>query len=351
MMKDFNEIENIRRAGILILSLWVLIFFTVLAILSGTMVRQQIVVIENVEVRNKLYSLASSGMFMTIAIVSSYEERDATPDTDSLNDFWVDNPALFKGVRLDDGNFTIRNFNNMHRPVFGVIDEERKINLNHCDYEVLKRLLENVGRLDEIEAAGLAYALIDWRDSDDTLHNKEQGFSETVEYKNAGYKYTPRNSPFRILEEVLLVKGMNREVFSRIRGYITVFGSGKININTASLEVFKSMGFSDEVVDKLVSFRAGPDMLEGTQDDNVFSSQDDILDSLLDYSDLTEEEREELNEVISKGLFTTTSETFTALCTSKLDNYDLCGKIICVFDKNSRIKYWGTGYSRDYCLR
>ena len=39
------------------------------------------------------------------------------------------------------------------------------------------------------------------------------------------------------LDELLLVNGMTKDIFERIKDYVTVWGSGMVNINTAGREV------------------------------------------------------------------------------------------------------------------
>ena len=61
--------------------------------------------------------------------------------------------------------------------------------------------------------------------------------------------------PFSTINEVLLVKEFPKEAFLRFKDLITVYGVGKININTASKAVLIALGLDEEVVDLILRFR------------------------------------------------------------------------------------------------
>lgn len=97
----------------------------------------------------------------------------------------------------------------------------------------------------EVEARQLIDALVDWLDADD--RESEWG-AESSYYRSLEPSYGCRNGPMRYSEELLLVRGMSRELFTGTRNskaladYVTVYGSdGRININTAPLPLVKSL--------------------------------------------------------------------------------------------------------------
>jgi len=75
-----------------------------------------------------------------------------------------------------------------------------------------------------------------------------------------------KNAPFEILEELLLVKGMTREIFEKVKEDVTVFGEGKININTVGKRVLYGLGLEEDCAKKVLSYREGTDGEEGTED-------------------------------------------------------------------------------------
>lgn len=283
---------------------------------------------------------------MAIDIVGSPGLKDLTPGVDMLNDFWSNRASLFKNKRLGEGTFTIShryksNVNEKEKQWYGLVDEARKININFSSQKELEKLLMNVGELDGDQARQLTEAIIDWRDSDDVV-GRDEALSERIAYLGAGFSYMPRNAPFRILEELLLVKDMNIVTFVKIRNYLTVFGSGLININTVSKQILECIGCNPILADKIISFRAGLDMQEGTSDDNTFDSPEEIIEKLTSYTDLYSNDKAIIADLISQGRISVYSDTFTAVCVSNLERKEMYGRIICVFDKAGNIKYWGS---------
>ena len=62
--------------------------------------------------------------------------------------------------------------------------------------------------------------------------------------------------PFRTVNEVLLVEGMEKELFLLFKDFVTVYGLGKININTVSKRVLLALGLDDDLAEAIIRFRA-----------------------------------------------------------------------------------------------
>lgn len=132
--------------------------------------------------------------------------------------------------------------------------------------EVLVRLLMSgeFGLIDEIRARTIADSLTDWLDSDDTPlpYGAENGYYLTLEKP-----YIARNGPVEFLDELLFVQGIDETLLygnNEQRGlaeYIRILGSGKININTAPGQVFRSLAgdISDEDARGADEFRSDMD--------------------------------------------------------------------------------------------
>ena len=70
---------------------------------------------------------------------------------------------------------------------------------------------------------------------------------------------------------------LNADALSRITTLCTVLGDGKVNINTASADVLAALpGMDQKASQMIVDFRKGPDGVEGTADDFVFASPEDL---------------------------------------------------------------------------
>ncbi|MGB5994521.1 MAG: type II secretion system minor pseudopilin GspK [Candidatus Deferrimicrobiaceae bacterium] len=125
-----------------------------------------------------------------------------------------------------------------------VEDEERKININRLvltngnapddqRLPVFQRLLEIL----EIDPS-LADAVVDWLDNDDT---PRVGGAESAFYLSRKFPYKSKNDLFDTVEELRLVRGVTQEVFEKIMPFITIYSSGKVNINTAPAQVLMAL--------------------------------------------------------------------------------------------------------------
>jgi general secretion pathway protein K len=120
--------------------------------------------------------------------------------------------------------------------------------------------------LAEGEPANIVEAIIDWIDADD----EPTGFggAESSYYQGLPTPYLPRNGPMEFVEELLLVKGISRELFygtdekPGIVNLVTPYGKdGKININTADPLVLGALSeqMEPDMVDAMLSYREDPD--------------------------------------------------------------------------------------------
>jgi type II secretory pathway component PulK len=82
--------------------------------------------------------------------------------------------------------------------------------------------------------------LADWSDTDsDRLF---QGGNEDVLYESLPSPYKPKNAPFDSMQELRLVNGWHRDdVWERYGQHLTIYGSGKVNVNTAEREVLMGL--------------------------------------------------------------------------------------------------------------
>jgi type II secretory pathway component PulK len=167
--------------------------------------------------------------------------------------------SVFKDAGFRDGAFTIAYKNENGVTVFGMADEERKININKADRKTLMNIFKD---------GDIADAVMDWRGaSQDTKDAPDKD----AYYNHLENPYKRKNGDFTVTEELLLIKGMTTEVFNSVKRYVTVFGDGKVNINTASKKVLLALGVTAAAVEAIVIYRNGPDGLSGTYDDRVFT--------------------------------------------------------------------------------
>ena len=132
-----------------------------------------------------------------------------------------------------------------------IADECGKFNINKLNrslyYKVAIRLFENLELNTDIAAA-----LKDWIDSDDSV--TENG-AESYYYEGLGYK--PSNRAAKSLFELPYVRGIDKDTFKRLSNYLTVYGSGKVNVNSASKELLLALSeqMDETAVDSIIENR------------------------------------------------------------------------------------------------
>jgi len=329
-----------RRGSILIITLWALFMLTIFTVSIGYIVRQKMSLVGRLEARSELRYLVEAGIKRAIATV---RQEDTTPDFDSLNERWSSNEGSFSSVSLGSGVFTVSYDyveDGMLKVRHGLIDEERKINLNTADVETITRLLEAVGGLSLQTAARLAYSIIDWRDSDSMFQHPNYG-AEDSDYRFMKRPYESKDAPFEIIEELLLVKGMTGETFGKIRDFITIYGDGTVNVNTAPREVFAALDMNEKLIKKILAFRKGDDLLEGTPDDNIFQNPQSITAHLSQVERMSASEVAELSNFVSKGVLTTRSSNFSVMSSAHLTTGSKYGMdAVSVINKDGEVLRW-----------
>jgi general secretion pathway protein K len=242
----------VKEKGIaLMMTLWVLVLLTVLAMNLSLFTRHGSRSTLNFKEDAQAYFLA----------VSAYEEAIGylLTDTDPQVDF-MDEDGNFRtdaerdpvtGIReMDDAWVELR-----------ISDEESRLNINRTRRDVLLRLLDYVGMPGDT-AEDVADSLADWKDPDDLHHL--QG-AEDEYYEDLGY--ITKSGPLDVPEELLLVKGVTPEYYYGteedtvyLRDLITTWGTG-INVNTVSGDVLEVLGLSAVEIDTILGQREAQDGL------------------------------------------------------------------------------------------
>lgn len=107
---------------------------------------------------------------------------------------------------------------------------------------------------DYAKATQLAQAIMDWRDAD-SIPRPSGG--ERDAYIKAGLLALPTNTPFREVEELRHVMGMTPEIYAAVAPYLTTYGSGAVNINTAPVPVLRALpGMTDATLNRILQLRS-----------------------------------------------------------------------------------------------
>ena len=195
---------------------------------------------------------------------------DPTPKVDGWQEAWSNDEGAFRNHAIGDGLFSVMSESPDGRGTrYGLADEERRIDLNAASAEVLTRLFKLAGGLPTEEAARVAASVLDWRDADD---REEPDGAESPHYRSLSPPYDCKNAPLESPEELLLVRGVTPELYRRVEPYVTVYGAGPVNLNTAGPMVLRALGLSPEGAAGVLTFRAGDDGVPGTADDRFLAS-------------------------------------------------------------------------------
>lgn len=197
--------------------------------------------------------------------------KNDTNSYDGPGDLWY---GTFPPIPFGEGSVMVK-----------IEDEKARFNMKNLvtayGYEDKRRsvMLSRIFSTLAIEQT-LVDGLVDWQDTDDIeLPNG----AELLYYNYLEPPHFPRNDKFITTGELLLVKGFDRDLFflspalrdpfgneaySSLDRYITVYGDGRININTAPAPVLLciSEDIDEFIVDDIIEYR----------ENNHFSDEEDL---------------------------------------------------------------------------
>lgn len=277
--------------------------------------------------------IARAGVQQVVTILAD----DPTLEFDGFSDYWMDNQALFANRRFGEGSFTVSYVSPgaSAPPIYGLMDEDRKLPLNTMPVEVFQALLQEAGGMREDEARAAAEAIVDWRDEDQEPHPHG---AEDFYYQGRSPAYECKDGPFESIEELLFVRGMTVEVFDRIAPSVTVYGSGRVNVNTASPTVLRALGLSADGVNGVVFYRAGDDNSERTADDRAVISVTAISAELAQV--IPREDAARLSQLVQADLLTVRSEAFRVSMTAQAHELAVPVHLECVVDRAGQVLAW-----------
>jgi general secretion pathway protein K len=247
-----------RRGVALIVVLLMVSIITALTIQLNRDTRSDVTGAANLSDGIRLRAIATSGFAVGEALLLA----DKT-NFDALTELWANTEmiSLQSEAYFDNGSFKL-----------AIQDEGGKIPVNNLvsgkDYntgirDLFLRLLTTSFRMDERKAGELVDAIKDWIDADDEVTGSG---AESTYYAGLPRPYKAKNAPIDCIEELLMVKGMTRELFygtkesPGLAQCLTVYGDARININTAPLPVLRALTaeMTDDDVNLLDKYRREP---------------------------------------------------------------------------------------------
>lgn len=322
-----------ERGSILILVLWSLFFLTLLVVGLSRRVEGDINLARHLKSNSKTRMLAKAGTVVAIHQVLN----DSSADYDALNESWHRDDRRFKRKTLGEGYYCV--YSGPDPEEFGLADEQSRININTADSDTLKRLFEYAAEISADQALALAASVVDWRDTDSI---SEPGGAEESFYGYLDPPYPCKDQDFQVLEELLIVKGFDIGLYEKLKGLITVYGDGYVNINTASMPVLLALGFSEDLCIRIVSFREGEDGEAETSDDGVFFTTAEIVERLDEFRALDLAQRDQINKILNNNLITVKSGFFSGRSVGTLPN-ERFYRIRFIFNRKGEIVYWHEG--------
>lgn len=243
-----------RRGSALFMVLWViaLISFLTLGLIELMKIDIDMEIVRSKDFRAR--QLAESGI--AIATHPSIERYD---------------PLLFH--EFDEGeSYDVR-----------IESEDARLNINRIlqsgDTDILRRLFTHWD-LTQSEIDDVLAAMEDWFDSDDL---PRLNGAEYEEYIAAGRHRGPGNAPFRTLDELRDVLGLD-VLFDKKPDWIdffSIYSIGRVNLNDAPIDLIQVIcGVTLTRAESFVRLRNGPDREEHTEDDVMFENQQDAAAAL-----------------------------------------------------------------------
>jgi hypothetical protein len=134
---------------------------------------------------------------------------------------------------------------------------------------------------------------------------------------------------------------MNKQMYDKLINFVTIYGDGVVNINTAPKEVLSALGLADSLIDKILNVRRGKDDIDATADDHIFLQTFDIAAEVNSFIPLNLDEARAIDALNRRGVLTTSSFYYTIQATGKLASRSTLKSVRAVYSSREyKIIYW-----------
>jgi general secretion pathway protein K len=318
-----------KQGSALILVLWTVILITLLIGSFAFEMHIEAKIATLQRQRFKAREMAQAGFEYARAILATQLETDDDNAEAEEDEFQLAAARIRRGLNLEglsyalpDGTFSL-----------SIRHENAKHNINKLESEDWDLLLEQSG-FDETTRSVLYDCYLDWTDEDD-LHELNGAESDDEFYEEQNYRC--KNAAVESIRELALIKNFTQTVLEGgtteegetvigLTDQLTVWGDGRININSASRETLLTFLDLDELeIDELLSRRDGIDGLSDTEDDGFDS----------------------LNETgLSKKEFTTDSQWMQIISLAQTEQFTYEIRAIVYLDRSElQILEWEEGFA------
>jgi len=289
-----------QRAFAVVAALVAVVVLTILAGAFAYSMKVETRLVANSNNDEQMMWLGRSGVELARYVLT----LDGQQPCDCLSQIWAGGPGTgpetnspLMGLSLED--YPIGLPDPIGTVSLKIIDLERKININTAPPQLLQQVFNTMG-VDANDISVLSDSIQDWIDPDDATR---PAGAESDYYQGLNPPYYAKNGPMDDLSELLLVKGVTPAMYFGtssanqpdapiehhklgfnntasgqepdypfgFTNIFTPFSSGKININTADENVLELIpGMDTTSAQNILKFRAGPDGVDGTDDDTPF---------------------------------------------------------------------------------
>jgi general secretion pathway protein K len=214
----------------------------------------------NLSDRIKLLYIAKSGFQAGAGLLTAHKG-----ETFVLTDDWA-NMGLISAkskTLFHDGYFEL--------PIEdegGKIQINRLVNGNAYNEDIRGMLIRLLGqpefKLDDKKINAILDAIKDWIDPDDEVTGAG---AEAAYYSSLEKPYAVKNGQLDCIDELLMIKGVTKSLYygtketPGLRHFLTVYGDGRININTAPKLMLRALSkdISPEMAERMDEYRRNKD--------------------------------------------------------------------------------------------
>jgi general secretion pathway protein K len=265
-----------KEGAALLVALWVLIILSLIVGSFAFEIQLEAMLVSHKRKKFRAEMMAYSGLEYARAILDKRAEakqleiEDMAEDRDGFMQaalYIKRGLATSSEIELGDGRFTV---------TLESAESGRNINLLQRDDWLDLFEMANVP---STEWDAMIDCLEDWTDEGD-LHKLNGAESDDPFYEERGYPV--KNAPLDSVEELMLIKGWGPDILygraaddenEEIIGMaplLTVWGDGRINLNTVGTDLLYSFpDITEEEVEHLLELRNGEDGEPGTTDDGL----------------------------------------------------------------------------------
>ena len=230
-----------QRGFIIVVVLCMIIMLGVILLGFNQKTRRSLLATDDVKKSAQALNYARAGLNIAIAAIKQTDKPDTGKDL--LNLLSTEN-----NVQLEDGQCSFVVYSESARLNVNML-KNRNGSINRKRTDQILRLIDLLNQTqpqhDRI-GYGLVPAIMDWTDSDNdtiklTFVSHQNTGAESAYYQKLDQPYKCANQKLKTTGELLMVKAITPQIYHRLRDYLTVYGDGRVNINSAPKLVIQSL--------------------------------------------------------------------------------------------------------------